>query len=313
MEAKNTSGIFGNVDILVILVSIIWGLNYVVVKIALREIEPMLFNCYRYIIGALVCWTILLIKEKDLSISRKHIWQFALAGIVANGFNQIFFIYGVSKTTAGATSLILASTPACVALLANILKLERNNIRTWIGIIVSFLGVTLVVAGSANTLTGGAEAMKGNLLVVLATIFWSIYTIMLRVYFKDLSIIKVTTYAITFTTVFFVLITSRQLINQDLALISVGGWLGVLYSGIFVIGISYVLWNLGIQSLGPTRTATYANLPPFISVFSAWLILGEVITGLQIVGAITIIAGVIYSNKSKSIASTQTLTQQRQS
>ncbi|MFZ5969751.1 MAG: DMT family transporter [Bacillota bacterium] len=299
MEDLDVRGRFSTIDMLLVSVVIFWGLNYVIVKVSLKEMEPLLFNTLRFTIGAAVCWVILLMKEKDIKISKKQFWQLMLTGVVANGINQIAFIYGVGKTTAGATSIILASTPGCVAFLASVLKLEKASMKTWIGIIISFAGVAFVVLGSGSLTGGGAESTWGNLLIVVATIFWSIYTILLRFLFKDVSTIKVTTYAMTFTTLFFLMITSKQILQCDWRAFSGTAWGGVFFSGVFVIGISYALWNVGIQKVGPTKTSIYANLPPFVSVLVGWLLLGETITSIQIIGGALIIMGLVYARKAR--------------
>lgn len=304
MESFRSKGGFSSTDFFLLLVSLIWGLNYVVAKVSLREMDPLLFTALRFVVGAVICWIILLMREKDFRITKRQFWHLFFTGIIAHGINQITFIYGVARTTAGAASIILASPPIWVALLAAFLKLEKVNGKTAIGIFISFLGVSLVVMGSKGTVLGGTDALWGNVLVFIAGIFWSIYTIMVRVYLKDLSIIKFTTYSITFTSIFFMAITYKQMINGDWSAYSAEAWYGVLFSGIFVLGISYILWNTAIQKVGPTRTAVYANLPPFISILVGWFQLGEMITGIQLIGGLIVLGGLIYVRKAKEALAT---------
>jgi drug/metabolite transporter (DMT)-like permease len=67
----------------------------------------------------------------------------------------------------------------------------------------------------------------------------------------------------------------------------------VAYSGLFALVIAYLFWYHGVRVLGPTRTAMYSNLQPVFALVVAWLILGEGITGWEIAGAISIIAGLL--------------------
>jgi drug/metabolite transporter (DMT)-like permease len=288
---------FSTTDILLVFVAIIWGLNYVVAKISLREMNPLVFNSLRFVIGAVICWIILLVKETDFKVSRKELLHLLFMGIVAHGINQVAFVYGVSKTSAGTASLILAATPMCVAFLAGLLKLEKANGKTVMGIVISFGGVALVVLGSAGGIGISAVSNLGNILIVIATLFWSLYTIMIRLYFKDISIVKVTTYSMTLTAIFFTMISLKQIMAADWQAYSSAAWGGVVFSGVFVFGISYILWNIGIRKVGPTRTSIYANLPPFVSILAGWLVLGEVITKTQIMGGLLIIFGLVYANQ----------------
>jgi DNA primase catalytic core len=177
-------------------------------------------------------------------------------------------------------------------------RLEKADTVTWIGILISFAGVTLVVVGSEQTIGAGADALWGNLLIVVAAIFWGMYTILLRVHFKDVSITKVTAYAMLFTTLPLIILFPGKILEANWALYSLEAWGGVLYSGIFVLGISNIIWNAGVQKVGPTKTSIYANLPPFISVLVGWVLLSESITMIQVLGGVLIIAGLAYAGKS---------------
>jgi len=298
-------------DILLILVAVIWGLNYVIAKISLKEMDPLLFNSLRFVIGAMTCWLLVFVREKDISINRTQFWKLILFGIFIHGMNQITFIYGVSKTTAAATSIILASTPVWVALMASLLKLEKNNLSTWIGIIISFIGVTVVVISSGLGHNSSGASVYGNILVVIATFFWSLYTITIRMWFKDLSPIKVTAYSLSFAALFFVTISFNQIIQAEWEQFSLNAWGGVLFSGVFVFGISYMLWNSGIKKVGPTRTSIYANLPPFVSAVAGWLLLNERITAVQILGGVMIIIGLRCAAKAKESPAVKVGCQQR--
>ncbi|MFT9495146.1 DMT family transporter [Anaerosolibacter sp.] len=301
MKSSQHTTRFGTTDVLLVLVTTIWGLNYVISKISLQEMNPMVFNSLRFVIGAVICWIILLFRETNFKVSKGELFHLFIMGIVAHGINQVAFVYGVAKTSASTASLILAATPMCVAFLAGLLKLEKANGKTIMGIVISFGGVALVVMGAAGGIGINVESDVGNMLIVIATLFWSLYTIMIRLYFKDISIVKVTTYSMTITAVFFSMISLKQIMAADWFSYSGAAWTGVIYSGIFVFGISYTLWNIGVRKVGPTRTSVYANLPPFVSILTGRLILGEMITKTQILGGLLIIFGLIYANQKDSV------------
>ncbi|MBT8337561.1 MAG: DMT family transporter, partial [Gemmatimonadetes bacterium] len=70
-----------------------------------------------------------------------------------------------------------------------------------------------------------------------------------------------------------------------------GIWGTVLYAGVLSISVAYVLWNRGVRRLGNARTAVYSNLVPVVALLAAWVGLGERPTGLQVLGAAVILAG----------------------
>ena len=85
--------------------------------------------------------------------------------------------------------------------------------------------------------------------------------------------------------------TVPSLSTTHLKAIPLWTWGGVAYSGVFSIGIAYLLWYRGVQRLGNSRTAVYSNLVPVSALLTAWLWLGEVPTGLQLMGAVVILGG----------------------
>ncbi|MBS4023708.1 MAG: DMT family transporter [Dethiobacter sp.] len=287
-------------DFLLFLVAVIWGLNYVIVKISLREMDPLFFNAVRFVVGAVTCWTVLLIKEKNRRVTREEIKKLLVLGLGAHAFNQLAFVHGVARTTAAATSIILATTPVWVFLLAYLLKLEKLSTKILVGIFFSFVGTILVVMNFGTSVVFSRNVLNGNILILIATLFWSLYTVLVKAFFKDLSAAKLTAYSLSITATFFVIISSRAALATPWSQYSLQAWLGAFYSGAFVFGISYVLWNNAIKVVGPTRTAVYANLPPFVSTLFGWILLGEKIGAIQIFGGFFILLGLNIVNREKA-------------
>ncbi len=67
----------------------------------------------------------------------------------------------------------------------------------------------------------------------------------------------------------------------------------MVYSGIGALVIAYIFWYRGVRLIGPTRTAMYSNLQPVIAVIVAWIVLGELPTLWQGVGAASIMSGLL--------------------
>ena len=78
------------------------------------------------------------------------------------------------------------------------------------------------------------------------------------------------------------------------------GWGAIAYSGLLALVVAYLFWYRGVRTLGPTRTATYANLQPVIALLVAWLWLAEVPTAAQLVGVVVILGGVLLTRSAKS-------------
>jgi drug/metabolite transporter (DMT)-like permease len=72
-------------------------------------------------------------------------------------------------------------------------------------------------------------------------------------------------------------------------------WSAIIYSGIGALVIANLFWFRGVRVLGPTHTAMFSNIQPAIALAVAWVALGEVPTIWQLVGAATIMGGLLIS------------------
>jgi drug/metabolite transporter (DMT)-like permease len=286
------SSSFGWIDIALLGMIVIWGVNFTVVKSALTEIRPLAYNALRFSGASLFTLLLAWIVERDLHIARRD-WAYVfLLSLIGNFFYEILYIHGLARSRAGNTSLILATSPIFVAIIGTLMKQEKLRRRNWLGILVSFFGLYLLVSGSGSGLAWGSETMVGSLLILASAGTWGLYTVLLQPLVRRYSSIKTTAWIMVATTPLLVLVAIPDLRQQDWGAVSARSWLGLLYSAALAIGIAYVIWNTGVRRVGGARTAVYNYLTPLISVVVAWIFLGEAMRPVQIFGAVAIILGV---------------------
>ena len=283
---------FGLVDLALLGLVIVWGVNFAVVKSALSEMTPLAFNALRFIGASLVTLILTWIVERDLSIARRD-WRLLLVlSLFGNFAHQALFINGIARTSASNSSLILAAVPIFVALIGTLLRSEKLHGRNWIGILLSFIGIFLLVGSSGAGIGTSSQTLAGDLLVLCATILWAVYTTFSKGLMQRNSVLKVTTWMMVTNAPLMLLAALAELRAQDWRAISTQSWLGLLYSAVLAIGIGYVIWNTGVQRLGSARTAIHSYLTPLVTVVVAWIFLGESMQPLQVLGAVGILVGV---------------------
>ena len=292
---------FGWMDVQLLLLVVIWGANFAIVKSALSEITPMAFNALRFAGGSLLTLALAWIVERNLSIARKD-WGAVLGVGLLSGFvYQVLFIQGQARTQAGNSSLILSTVPVFVALIGTGLRTERLRGHNWIGIGLSFAGIVLLVSrrGGMEYLSGGASAiglsgrtLLGDLLVLGCTVTWSAYTVLSRPLMQRYSALSLTAWMMAASTPPLVLIAIPELRAMRWGSISTQSWIGLLYSAVLAIAVGYVIWNMGVKQLGGTRTAAYKYLTPVVTVVVSRLFFGETMQPLQALGALGILLGV---------------------
>jgi drug/metabolite transporter (DMT)-like permease len=286
------SSSFGWIDVALLSMVIIWGVNFTVVKSALAELTPLAYNALRFSAASLFTLILAWVVERDLRIARRDWGYVFLLGLVGNLLYQVLYIHGLARSRAGNTSLILATAPIFVAIIGTVTKQEKLRRWNWLGILVSFLGLYLLVAGSGSGLAWGSETLLGSLLVLASACTWGLYTVLLKPLVQRYSAVKATAWIMTSTTPLLVLVALPELRRQDWGGVSAQSWLGLLFSALLAIAIAYVIWNTGVRKVGSTRTAVYSYLTPLVSVVTAWIFLGEDLRPVQAFGAVAIILGV---------------------
>jgi drug/metabolite transporter (DMT)-like permease len=278
-------------DLGMLLVCLIWGINFSVTKLAIGQMPALPFTAIRFTLASLLLWLIVRRLEGPATLAPDVTRRLVILGIVGNTLYQLAFVLGLAYTTATNSSLIVATVPTVVAVLAGLLGLERITPRMWTGIALGTIGVVLVIAASGVEFS--AVTLRGDLLTVLGVFCWAGYTLGLRRLPPELSPLRVTAVTTVAGTPGLVLAGLPGLAGMEWRAIPGTAWAALGYATVFSLVVAYILWNRSVQSVGVTRTAIYMCLTPLIAVAAAWLMLGEQAQPLQGVGAILIVVGVL--------------------
>ena len=290
-------------EIALLFMSLIWGVNYSVVKFGTGVMPPLAYNGVRITLAAVALIGIAILWG-GTTPARRDVFSLLALGALGNGIYQVFFIEGLARTRAGEAALVVGASPALMALFGRIAGIERISRRGAIGIVLSIFGVALVVLGRASAgpgATGGS--VLGDVIVLCGSVCWAVYTIMLMPYTRRLSGWWVTALTILGGTIVIMLAGMRDILAVSWSALPTVAWAAIAYSGLGALVIAYMFWYYGVRRLGPTRTALYGNLQPLIALVVAWITLGEVPTAWQAVGATTIVSGVLLTRMPASEAS----------
>jgi drug/metabolite transporter (DMT)-like permease len=282
-------------DLAMIAVVLIWGANFSVVKLALQEIPPLAFAGLRFAVAAVLLWVIARWREGSAPLPPGSLWKLTWIGLVGNTLYQLCFIYGLSITTAANASLLIATTPAMVALAGAVLGVERLKASTIAGIALAFCGVVLVLL--SRGLAFAREGLLGDMLLIASAVCWTAYTLGVRMVGAGISPLRITSTTMLTGTPGLLLVGLPELLGVRWAAVSGGAWLGLGYSALLALVLAYVVWNNSVRVAGSNRTAIYGCVIPLVATLVAWPLLGEQPTALQGLGAALIIAGVLLTRR----------------
>jgi len=289
MPDSRTFAGFRKTDALLLLMAVIWGVNFTVVKFATGLMQPLAFTGLRVMLAAAVLLAMAMTRKHKLPTKREILSLMAL-GMLGNGIYQIFFVEGISRTRVGNAALVVAATPALIAIVSRWSGVERVNRKLAGGIALSLIGVGIVVLGSAQS-AKGTPTFLGTMLVFFGTLCWTAFTVLLQPFARRLDPIHLSAFTMLGGTIPLFLTTSAAIASTDWGTFGFPAWGAVLYASVLSMGVAYLFWYRGLRVLGPTRTAVYGNLQPVIAILVAWIFLSETPTMWQGVGAGTIITG----------------------
>ena len=288
---------FGAGDLLALLCVAIWSINTPFVKLLLGNVAlpPFELAIIRYGSGAVFYTLYVLVREKSLKVSLKHLPLLALAGFIGIGLNQICFVNALSNSTSSEVSLLMAVSPSLAVLFAWVIGQEKMNLNYWISLPLALGGVILIV------MTAPGSNVSGNLVGVLyalgMALTFAIYTVLLRPLFAYYSVAKLSAYALVVgvvTMIPYALVQHTNFSFDQFTTISPLMWLVLLFTCLSVI-VTNFFWYAAIKILGASRASVYNYLQPFGGVVCAAIFLGEVLIALQILGgALVVLSMILY-------------------
>lgn len=267
----------------------IWGTNFSLVKVAMRDFPELAFNAARLVVASTVFLAAMYFtNQAPRQVSRRDWTRLVLLGVVGTCLYQLFFLGGVKRTSVGNASLITGSSPIVIALAAAIMGHEHIRPLRWVGVGLAMIGLYLVVG---HRVQWTPESRLGDVLTICSMLCWAIYSVASQPLLKVYSPLIVTGVSFISGSMLYVVITLPTLVTTSWASISLSSWIAMLVSGVLALSVSYLIWYTAIQRFGTTRTSVYSYLTPVVAMLVATVWLGEPIEANQMYGAGAILTG----------------------
>jgi drug/metabolite transporter (DMT)-like permease len=286
---------FATPDVTMLLVTLIWGANFAVVKTALTQIAPLPFTAIRFTVATLLLMLLLRWREGSCTFPQGSLWKFAWLGLVGNTAYQAMFASGLARTTSANASLIVTTTPAAIALIGALMGVEHVSRRVAAGILLAFGGVAVVMGTRGAALS--SQTLAGDLMIFGSVFCWTAYVLGMRTIGVGISSLRATTLTLITGTPGLIVIGLPGLIETDQKRIGGATIFGILYSSALALVVCYLLYNRNVRLIGGVRTTIFGCAIPLVAALVAWPVLGEKPTPAQGLGAILIIAGVLVTRR----------------
>ena len=280
------------------LTTLFWGGNVVAGKLAVGHIEPNALMILRWTGAFLVVLPFAIAPvRRDWPVLRHRWWLFLFYGAVGFAtFNVL--VYVAAHHTSGVNAAIEQVTINIFVMLFNFV-LFRTRVAG-----LQLAGVALTILVVAITASHGdlgrllaLEINVGDLLVILASLAYAIYSIALR--WKPqthwMSFFAAAVVGAILASIFY-----QQVIGggvgaffAQLPEITTLGWIIVAYTVLLPSVISQVLYVRGVEMIGSNRASLFINLIPIFGTIGSVLVLGERLEGFHLVAAALVIVGIV--------------------
>jgi drug/metabolite transporter (DMT)-like permease len=264
---------------------LLWASAFAGIRAGLSSYSPENLALLRYLVASAALAVYALRARLPLP-PRRDLLQIALAGFFGFTLYNILLNAGEIKIPAGTASLMIASAPIFVALLASLFFHEQLRLTGWVGILLSFLGVGLISVEPGQSLGFSSYA----LMVLGAALAQALYSILQKPLLRKFSPLQVTAYAVWAGTLFLAVFMPG--LYREVRSAAPGATLAVIYMGLFPGALGYLCWSYALSRLPASQAGSYLYLVPVAAIAIAWVWLGEVPASRAVLGGLLVLLGV---------------------
>jgi drug/metabolite transporter (DMT)-like permease len=276
------------------IVYVVWGSTYLAIRVVVEDLPPMASASWRYLVAGLLLGAILAARSGigRLRVARRDLIGCAALGLLLPALGNGLVSLGEHQgAPSGIAALLVAAVPLWV-IVYRFLAGDRPSRRTTLGVLLGFGGLVLLVT---STGLGGEVKVGACLIVMCATVFWSLGSWSTPRLPLPRDAFVLTVYEMLFGSVWLLLFAAIRGEHLIPAAAPAEAWIAWAYLVTFgsVVAFTAYVWVLSVAPI--SLVATYAYVNPVVAVFLGWLILSEPVTlpivvgGGIVVGAVAVV------------------------
>lgn len=273
--------------------SVLFSGSYIAGKYTTVDLGPLTTTLLRYLI-ALLFLTLLLARYKGsaLKLHRRDLVPAIILGLTGIVGYHFFFFLSLRYTEVANTAIINALSPVLTSVMAALIIHERLSRWNYAGVVLAFLGVLVLISRGDFDAVLAVRFNKGDLLMLLSVVSWMFYALLIRTMLERYSGFTLTFYATLFGVLLLLVLAPVEAPWEQMRQMSRASIVSVFYMGICGSGLGYLLYNLSIREIGPTRTSSFVySVIPLIVAVLALLFFMQAITPIMMVSMVLILAG----------------------
>jgi len=269
-----------------LLVTFLWSTSYILTKMGLTEISPLVLVSLRYVVASLVLVPVAVLQGEHRTLDQMAALKLVFLGITGYSVAQGLQCVGLYHLPAVTVTFILNFTPVIVLILGLAFMKTTPTPR-------QVSGIVLVIAG-AYIYFGGvpADSLTGVIITLVSGFGWATYLVAGRAFFKpgEIGPLGLSAFAMGAGTVF---IVGSAWIYEGFTALSPGGWGIVLWLGVVNTAAAFFLWNHALQRVEAFEISIMQNTMLIQIAILSVIFLGERLTASKMLGMAAVFVGVL--------------------
>lgn len=293
MSSEKYQRIGARVHLALLAVTLLFSINYIIAKIALRSIEPLAF-AYLRIVGSALLLILVTRRSRQLIAPGERI-PLLVCSMLGLVLNQIFFVSGLARTTAHEAAILITTIPLFTLAGAALMKQERLTRAKGGGLLLAALGALLLLQYRTHTEAEGTAL--GNVLILLNCLSYGLYLVYGRRWMKRFGPLVFLRVTFLYAAVLMLPVSLPAVLRLDWAAVPISAWWSLAGVIIGPTVLAYLLNAWALLHADSSSVAAYTYLQPLFATILAILFLGEVV-GIAAAAAAALILGGVYVSTS---------------
>jgi drug/metabolite transporter (DMT)-like permease len=269
---SNSGGLPLSNIFLVLLLGVVWGVNWPAIRVSVLEIDPWMFRTICLGAGASMLVAVALARRQSLKVPRGELPPLVAVGLLNVTAYHMLTAYGLTRIDAGRGSILTFTFPLWSILLGTVVLGERITPGRFVALVLG-LGAMALLIGPDLAVMGRSPV--GGLLLVAAAIAWACATLLMKSRRWSIGSMEMATWQLIIGFVPIAVGTVFVGKAPDFGTLSAAAWTGLIYGSAVAVGFGQWIWFRILQTT-PSAVASLSTLVvPIVGVFSAAWLLGE--------------------------------------
>lgn len=275
-----------------VLLIVIWGTTWSIIRISLEGIPPFTGVSIRFAIAAVILWAIA--RGKGVSFDRRDLWLWLIQALLAFSISYGVVYWAEQWVPSGLTAVLYSTLPLFVALFAFVaLPEERPGGWGLLGLLIGFIGVALIFSDDVGALAG-AQVRRAALVLLLAPLGNAVAQVIVKRWGHGVHPLSLTAPPMAITAALFAVLA--WIFERDREVVfDTSSVLATLYLAIFGSAVTFSLFFWLLKHLRATQISLMAYAIPVVAVAIGTAFLDEPLTMRMVAGSVLVIGGVAFA------------------